>query len=462
MLGAIHSARKSIWIAQLAFDADCVAYTKQYGDVTLASALASRAESTPVDIRILLNATLLMDTTKALSRYFDGAAPKRGHIRVRGISHFPHLLHAKMVIVDGTKAFLIGSPFANGYWDEQQHRPIDARRPRRELAGRPLHDVSVRVEGKAVRDLETIYEELWSDHTPVPPSASDSLRVVRTAPAGVLKRSPHGATQILDALLDGIGRARSLIYIEHQYLSARPIVAALANALERERQLEIIVLTNQNADITAYRDWQNDRLREHDLLSHPRVGVFTVWTAAPCARRPGVTLLNQIFVHSKVVTIDDQWATVGTANLDGVSLHSYGDDFRGALGRRIFRDVRNFDVNIVLDGEMTSAILDLRTCLWQEHLNLPGAALGERPRNGWLSLWRERTETNKQILRHGTVSAKDGGMSGLILPYSTCARLARQLADLGIRANATRLELLYDPSWIQVHLSPNWVRNVFV
>ncbi len=57
-------------------------------------------------------------------------------------------------------------------------------------------------------------------------------------------------------------------------------------------------------------------------------------------------------MHSKVVTIDDRWATVGSANLDGVSLHSYGSDFRSAIGERVFRDVRNFDVNVVLDGDL--------------------------------------------------------------------------------------------------------------
>ncbi len=461
VLAAIACARRSVWIAQLGFDADCVAYTERHGAVALASVLADRAATTPVDIRILLNATLLLDTTRSLRRFFETGHPRRGRIRVRGVSHFPHLLHAKMVIVDGTEAFLIGSPFANGYWDDREHRPSDVRRPMRELDGRPLHDVSIRIAGRAVRDLESIYDELWSERAPRPRVSRDSLCVVRTAPARVLAHSPAGATDILKALLKGIGQARSLIYIEHQYLSARPIVAALASALKREPRLEIIIVTNQNADITAYRDWQNDRLREHALLSHPRVGLFTLWTAAPCTRRPGMTLLNQIFVHSKVVTIDDRWATVGSANLDGVSLHSYGDDFRGPIGWWIFRDVRNFDVNIVLGGEMASSVADLRVRLWHEHLHIPVFALAEQPPEGWLTRWRARARENVATLRDGTISANDCGMSGFILPYSTRATPTRQLADLGVPVDRARIDLLFDPSWIQVHLSPNWVRNMF-
>ena len=93
-------------------------------------------------------------------------------------------------------------------------------------------------------------------------SSGGSVRLVRTAALEALPCTPEGATEILEACLDGIGGARSLIYIEHQYLSARPVVAALVAALRREPDLEIIVVLNQNADVTAYRAWQTARLVE--------------------------------------------------------------------------------------------------------------------------------------------------------------------------------------------------------
>lgn len=72
VLRAIQSAEESIWITQLAFDA--------------------------------------------------GA----NDVRIRGINRFPQFLHAKMVVVDGSEAILVGSPFVNGYWDDAEHheRPI--------------------------------------------------------------------------------------------------------------------------------------------------------------------------------------------------------------------------------------------------------------------------------------------------------------------------------------------------
>jgi phosphatidylserine/phosphatidylglycerophosphate/cardiolipin synthase-like enzyme len=268
----------------------------------------------------------------------------------------------------------------------------------------------------------------------------------------VLRNRPDGATEILDALVEGIAAARSLVYIEHQYLSARPIVAALAEALRRERDLEIIAVLNENADVTFYRRWQNARLEESGLLAHPRVGLFALWSAA---RTPEKTQLNQVFVHSKVVTVDDVWATAGSANLDGGSLHSYGDDFTG-VGRRVFRHTRNFDVNVVVEGPSAAS---LRSRLWSEHLGGPATAFIERPAGGWLPLWRAQATANVSAL-NGVHSGGGPVMRGFLLPYSVESTPARQLAAVGVRVDAGRLDVRFNPGWLEVHFSPNWVRNM--
>ncbi|MEP6692340.1 MAG: phospholipase D-like domain-containing protein [Gemmatimonadaceae bacterium] len=474
LLDAIRVARRSVWIAQLALDADCVAHARDGGaDENVLDALLVAASRLEVDVRVLLNATLLLDTARPLQRSLD-ARPSGDRIRVRGVRRFPQLLHAKIVIIDGSHAFLLGSPFANGYWDDSTHRPVDARRPVRELGGRPVHDVSVRVAGAAVRQLERVFRELWQsaapegateidhrEHSPAHGAQGAPPRIVCTAPRGALRTRPEGSTEILDALLDGIGRARSLIYIEHQYLSARPVVAALADALRREPALELVMVLNQNPDVTAYRRWQNARLREHGLLEHPRAGVFGLWSAARSLERGGVTVVNQIFVHSKAVIIDDAWAMLGTANLDGVSLHSYGDDFAGPIMRRVFRDVRNFDVNVVSDSpRCTRSITDLRERLWGEHLGLSRARLAKRPREGWLATWRARARDFTSALNGGALPAKSGGLRAHVLPFSHQPTPRRQLAAAGVRLGAG-LDIRFDPSWLEVHCSPGWVRNMF-
>jgi phosphatidylserine/phosphatidylglycerophosphate/cardiolipin synthase-like enzyme len=494
VLQSIATAQRSVWMTQLAFDADCVAYERGAprdsaswgaGTVIVETLLAAVVRA-PVDVRILLNATLLLDTTGPLRRFFAARLGALngvpGSVGVRGLSRFPQLQHSKMVIVDGKEAFLLGSPFANGYWDDSRHAPVDPRRPPRELGGRPLHDVSVRVTGTPVGELQRIFEELWTvtpsgpdrnsiehaDETPVRPrrfgalaeTAIGPVQVVCTSPARVLGDDDGGSTQIIEALLKGIAGARSLIYVEHQYLSARPVVAALAQALRSKPDLELIVVLNQNPDVTAYQRWQNARLAESGLLQHPRTGIFALWSVARDGRSGGPAALNQVFVHSKVLIVDDLWASSGSANLDGVSLHSYGDDFKGSVARRVFREVRNFDVNVVVrDDHGPGTVAGLRARLWAEHLALPAESVERRPPEGWLPLWRERAAANVAAL------ARPGGadaMRGFVLPYSVQRTPALQLADLGVPIDPARIDLCFNPGWLEVQFSPNWVRNMFV
>jgi hypothetical protein len=271
-------------------------------------------------------------------------------------------------------------------------------------------------------------------------------------------------TEILDEIERGLGRARRFIYVEHQYLSSRRVIAALARALKREAKLEVVVVLNQNPDVTAYRGWQNVRLREAGLLDHARVGVFALWRAAPAADRRHDWVVNQLFVHSKALIVDDSWVTAGSANLDGVSLHSYGDDFSGRLGRRVFRDVRNFDVNVVVqseqDGEDNPA-RELRQLLWTEHLGSLAPGSSATDEGGALAHWRAAALAGAALLNATPLpNATPGVARPVVLAYSPRPRPREQLRDAGVR-DIERLDVRFDPGWIERHLSPNWVRNMF-
>ena len=467
-LAAVRRARHSIRLSQLAFDADCVAYSDGGAPTPLLGEMIAAHKARNVDVRILLNESLLLDTATPLRRVLrdqDAAT-----IEVRGVSRFPQLLHAKMLVVDDEEAFLIGSPFANGYWDDSAHRPTDVRRPDRELGGRPVHDLSVRIGGSCARQLAEEFDEWWGCVAEVPADAEDicwrqmaepgssreDIRVATTMPRGVHALRPEGRTDVLDAFTDAIDRAESLIYIEHQYMSCRIILDALSRALKRCPELEIIALLNQNPDVTAYRGWQNLRLREYGLLGHPRAGLFTLWTREAT---PGhAWAVNQVFVHSKALIIDSAWASAGSANIDGVSLHSYGADFASALGRRIFRDVRNIDVNIVVDGsapDSVEAIQRLQETLWREHLHVD-VDLSSPPAGGWLASWRMAATQNIAALNRMTGEQRDGTF---VLPYSVASRPIRQLEALGVETE--EIDIRFNPSWLEVHCSPNWIRNMF-
>lgn len=479
LIAACSTAQTSISITQLAFDADCVAYRPDDVAATPAEPESVRiadvlldAAGRGVDVRILLNASLLLDTATPLRRHFAAAGADPARLRVRGISRFPQLLHAKIVVVDEAVAFLIGSPFANGYWDDSHHEPIDVRRPQRELGGRPLHDLSIQFRGAPVAQLSSTFVALWNSADDVAPGDDEQLAADASPPGDgieILRSAPHPRharhsperCEILRPLLAAIASARSLIYIEHQYLSSIAVIEALASALRREAALEVIIVLNQNPDVTAYRGWQNRRLGASGLFDHPRVGIFSLWTLG---RDGGAATINQIFVHSKVVLVDDRWAMVGSANLDGVSLSTYGDDFSGRLGQRVFRGVRNFDVAAVLSGApelpWVASVRELRAGLWREHLDAPDMEVSTVPPSGWLGHWRRRAQSNVELL--STLPALEGAESRILcLPYSRMSTPRQQLGSVGVPFANHQPRVSFDPSWVEVHLSPNWVRNIF-
>jgi hypothetical protein len=171
----------------------------------------------------------------------------------------------------------------------------------------------------------------------------------------------------------------------------------------------------------------------------------------------------------------------------------YGDDFRGPLGRRVFRGVRNVEANVIIDAQDAhdvsrgrnrpvvheaerQTIVELRERLWREHLGEPRGAVRKRPEGGWLATWRAAAAENVRTLSsHGFVEKRHTGaertpasadhagprLVGHVLPYSTRAFPSQQLAELGIDVCGDSLELCYDPTWFSVHASPHWIRNIF-
>ncbi len=480
IIAACRGAQHSIAIAQLAFDADCrpVGSPADADHGPLFETIAAAAKM--IDVRVLLNGGLLLDTSLALRRALAAARADR-HVRLRTIKAFPQMMHAKLVVVDEREAFLMGASFVNGYWDGALHLPREHPAAPPGAGDRPLHDVAVHLTGESGSHLARWFDDMWSrakpEHgeaaacplgprlaSPAPRAprthAANSVRLLRTTPRGYAS-ARHGVTEILDAYLEAIDRARSFIYLESQYFSARPIARAVRHALDAHPELEVVLLLNQNPDITGYRTWQDARLAESKLLGHRRVGAFSLWSTADSFVRQQTVELTQVFIHSKVAVIDDEWATIGTANLDGASLHSYGDDFSSWLGQRIFGRFRNVDLNVeLLDGALgepsTGVVRTFRADLWNRHLGISADVGATRPAAGWLSLWRAAAAANVAAL-----AAPRGRLAaGRILPYVPTGQPRDQLRALGIGLDAASLDLRFDPGPIEVHCSPGWTKRL--
>lgn len=367
---AIREARRRIDLTQLLFEAG---FTPRA--VPLADLLEAAAER-GVAVRILVNENATIpDSYDELRDRFAGKP-----VEVRRLTMSPNVLHLKAFVVDD-EAFLVDAPFEQKYLDTSAHAIATARRGR----SKPLHSVSLRLLGPCVARVAAIFAWLWDAAGGAAPREIPSARpsaaghraveLAWTSPAGLLGAAPsHG---ILHAYEEAIARAKEYVYVENQYFTSPRIEVALREALAREPRLEVVLVLNVHMDIPTYDTWQAQRLDALREAGGERVGVFSLWSPK---RAPGA-LLRQLYVHSKVGIVDDAWATVGSANLDSMSLHTAGEFLVPAPP--------NLELNVVVTDPAWAT--DLRRRLWAEHLEDEGAWRTTRPT---LAHWRRVAEEN--------------------------------------------------------------------
>ncbi len=453
----INRAQSSIYLMQSEFRPYFVA-VYQPGPVSSSDTPQPRAILTDVIRRkamadgvracILLNQNLVIpDDVGEIQTVFEGTS-----VHVRGFpTAGPHVMHAKALVVDETEALVIGSPFRQDFWDGRDHLIHDRRRGSGDIA--PKHDVSLYLRGGAVAYVTEYFAQLWNylsdkqfagrDKIAVTmsqaPAGTQSVQIVRSVTPNTL--TPKGEIGILEAYKRAIGNARDFIYLENQYFTNRAIIRTLRHALKRNSALQVIILLNENPDVPTYNLRQHDVLRrlglnvEQPLMEHPRVGVFTLWSKG---FEEGRLTLQRCYVHSKVGIVDDVWATIGSANLDGPSLD-------GAYEFKPFanpRKHRSMELNAVLcdldvNNQKLSEVVQFRQSLWAEHLEIEEALLS-RPSGGWLSLWRKIAADNVSSLDKSQPT-----MKGRILPYTSKMGSKGGLTALGIALE--RINVIEDP-----------------
>ncbi len=257
--------------------------------------------------------------------------------------NLPSFMHAKAVILDGTTAFVLGSTMSQSYFGAQDHM-IQDRRHRGSL----IHDISVKVVGPAVEHIDRTFTTVWnaaeSSSSALSPATGQAasgqpgigVQIVRTLPGGTFTTSHtggrallHGETGALEAYQRAIAQARNFIYLEDQYFTAPEIFDALLQRMQMPEasKLEVILVMNAKPDVSGYPEKQIQLIKQFrsDLvkaLGEPvvkkRLGLFTTWSCQEVAPKYEIM---PIYIHSKSAIVDDVWATVGSANLDGASLN---------------------------------------------------------------------------------------------------------------------------------------------
>ncbi|HJV11512.1 MAG TPA: VTT domain-containing protein [Burkholderiales bacterium] len=275
--------------------------------------------------------------------------------------------HQKVVVVDDSVAFVGGLDLTHGRWDTPEHR---ADQPfRRDAQGRitrPNHDVQAIVDGPAARALGELCRDRWArlgkktvplgqafaDTWPalVQPEITElDVAIARTDPGWV---TGQPVQEIRQLYIDAIGGARRSLYLENQYFSSSVVGEALAARLSEPDSPDVVVVSRLTEEgwleartMGVLRARLHQRLQALDARGRYRL----LYPHIPELGAPH--LLN---VHSKVLVMDDELCSVGSANFNNRSMG--------------FDTECNIAIEARGDERVERAIAGLRARLLAEHL----------------------------------------------------------------------------------------------
>lgn len=292
LLAAITAARDNIWLETYIFAKDTV------GD-SVAAALAAAARR-GVQVRVLVDGfgarNFRADYAEDLARAGVMALEYRPEFGGGLKRHRLRRLHRKLAVIDGQVAFVGGINIV----DDNNAPP--------EL--RPRFDYAVQVEGRVIVAIHAAMRRMWEiaawanlkrryrlHHIAAPRCPA----VGQQRAAFLIRDNIRHRNDIANAYLDGIRNARQEILIASAYfLPGFRFRHALRTA--RQRGVEITVLLQGRSD--------------HPLLLYATQALYGSLLTE------GIRIFEyrKSFLHAKAAVIDEQWATVGSSNIDPFSL----------------------------------------------------------------------------------------------------------------------------------------------
>ncbi|MEW5746850.1 MAG: phospholipase D-like domain-containing protein [Nitrospirota bacterium] len=218
-----------------------------------------------------------------------------------GLLRITHRDHRKILVVDGEVAFTGGTNIADICAQPSFAFGIASR-------GAPLEkrDTNVRIEGPAAAEFQKLFLDIWREQNgpelplrryfPQPEhKGNDLVRVIDSSP----RRKGYGTAHLL--YLSAIEHAASSIRLTNAYfIPDRQLLKALKEASARGVDISLIVpgVTDNMIAVHGGRYY-------YSALLDAGVKIY---------ERQGMIL------HAKTAVIDGVWSTIGSTNLDHISL----------------------------------------------------------------------------------------------------------------------------------------------
>ena len=326
MLEAIRSARTTITFANFSYEDGEVARE-------ITEALAERCRA-GVGVNVLVDAMGSSGMPKALGRTLAASGchfARYKPVRPLTIKRINHRNHRRVLVVDGRIGFTGGTGIGDKWTGDGRHEGH-------------WRQTDVRVEGPIVRALQAAFVEDWREATtlllggdayfpPLEPRGDLAIQSVKSSPAS-------GATEAYLLFLLAIESARKSVKITNPYfVPDERMSRALADAARRGVEVTLITAG-------AVRGTQNIVVRHASRAHFGRV-----LEAGVRVHEYGPAML-----HAKTMVVDDQWVSIGSANLDNASFALNNELNVTSLDRRlaltlskIFDDDLKFTTPVTLE-----------------------------------------------------------------------------------------------------------------
>lgn len=322
----------------------------------------------------------------------------RIHMRLDSAHPFGATHHQKIIVVDDCFAFCGGIDMTSGRWDTRDHVHEDERRHfPHGVPYMPWHDAATAIAGPAAAALGEVARERWNrsggeeigpgmggDHG-WPKELAVQFEDIEVGIARTYPRfsSYDGTFEIEQLYLDMIAAAERYIYAESQYFASRRIAEAIAKRLEEPDGPEIVIVNPRTAQgwlEPIVMDSARKRLVEALQLSdeHDHFRIYHPYTSGGEA----------IYVHAKILIVDDRLLRVGSSNMNNRSMRL------------------DSECDVVIDADRPAnhgarpAIRELTLSLIAEHLGTePTTVAGEWERQGSLIKMIETLRGEGKTLR---------------------------------------------------------------
>jgi cardiolipin synthase A/B len=347
---AVEAARHSVWVT-VTFIRD--GFRMPYGRGTLFDVL-DKAVVRGIDVRVIFwrpnpEATYVSDGST-----FPGSQGDRDFLAARGCRVRIRWDRARAAFCQHQKCWLIdaGHPTETAFVGGININPRAMVSPGHRGGG-GIHDAYVEVSGPSATDVHHNFVQRWNeaseraaedgawardgdDGLPFP----DRLSAVRGNTLVQIQRNVHaglyrngwpapgaepfditkGEVTIREQYLAAIRSAQRSIYIENQALTVGAIVDAIRDALVRGVQTVVLLPAEPENWVQPARR----RRESKDFFEKfAALGQFDNFSLVGIASNNAEGTRANIYVHAKLMLIDDAWATIGSCNLHRNSLFGH-------------------------------------------------------------------------------------------------------------------------------------------